>query len=139
MEMKKILGIFFLAIVLYSICTTSVMADTTDYYFNLGGGVTDMTKRTLKAGGSAYEAYYYVRPTYFSRNQNYKVQPYRIITETNRRSVGGFSTIHYYNKNELYKIKYGSACPSGDYYYLFANFIDGPTAQPIYVEGRYTP
>ena len=27
----------------------------------------------------------------------------------------------------------------GSFSYLYATFIDGPTAQPIYVEGRYTP
>ncbi|MDO4273539.1 MAG: hypothetical protein Q4D16_07715 [Eubacteriales bacterium] len=137
--MKRLLKILLFVVTLCNVFAVTVSADTTDYYFNLGGGTTDATKRTMKAGGSAYESIYYVRPTYFSRNQNYKVQPHRIITESNKPAVGGFVTIYWSNNNVLKKYTYGGACPSNYYYYLFANFIDGPTAQPIYVEGRYTP
>lgn len=137
--MKKIVKLLLIIAVLCGICTVTVSADTTSYYFNLGGGVTDMTKRTLKAGGSVYEAAYYVRPTKFSRKQNYMVRPHRIITENNRPAVGGNVTIYHKNLNITKGYAYGAACPANYYYYLFASFIDGPTAQPIYVEGRYTP
>lgn len=138
--MKKIFRLLLLIGALCSISAVTVSADTTTYYFNLGGGQTDMTKRTLKAGGSSYANAYYVRPTKFSRNQNYKVEPHRIVTETNRPAVGSWRTIYYKNNNVLGTYSYDKgSCPANYYYYLYACFIDGPTAQPIYVEGRYTP
>lgn len=137
--MKRFFRTFLIIAALCSMFAVTVAADTTKYYFNLSGGETDMTKRTVKAGGGDYEAVYYVRPTHFSRNQNYKVRPHRIITENNRPKVGDTKTIYWYNKDKLSTFAYTAACPANNYYYLFAEFVDGPTAQPIYVEGRYTP
>lgn len=138
--MKKLIRLLLILGIFSCVYAVTVSADTSTYYFNLGGGQTDMTKRTLKAGGAVYESVYYVRPTYFSRKQNYKVEPHRIVTETSRPAVGGVRTIYHSNVNITGKYSYYSgACPANYYYYLFANFVDGPTAQPIYVEGRYTP
>ena len=126
MDIKKVLKVLLIIGALCSIGVVSASADTTRYYFNLGGGQTDMTKRTLKAGGSSYASAYYVRPTKFSRKQNYKVEPHRIVTETRRPAVGSWRTIYYKNKNVLGTYSYNKgSCPANYYYYLFACFVDG--------------
>ena len=116
--MKKLLTLFLVIVTLCGAFATSVVADTTSYYFNLGGGMTDMTKRTLKAGGSVYETKYYVRPTLFSREQNYKVEPHRIVSENSRPAVGKTQTIYYKNINKSSPYPYGTFCPANNYYYL---------------------
>lgn len=137
-KMRKIIKVLLVFVTMCSVFTVPVSAESTDFYFDLGGGVSDLTKRTLKAGGDVYEKLYYVRPTYFSRKQDYKIRPFRIVREEVRPAVGDYRTIYYKNLNVSKSYAYSGYCPEGDYYFLRGYFIDGPTAQPIHVEGKYT-
>lgn len=137
--MKKVIMVLTALVALFCVDATTIFADTNPYYFDLlTNARTDLTKRTQKAGGSLYESKYYVTPTYFSANQNYKVEPYRIVAEKDHRLVGGKVTIYWSNVDIGKSYAYSGSCPANYYYYLKAYYVDGP-AKSIHVEGRYTP
>ena len=112
-------------------------ADTTDYYFNLQVNTSDISKRTLKAGGSVYEKCFYVRPTYFSKNVRYHGGSFLLDTHS---QYGVDITISPSDRNKLLSCSYYKDPPSGKYYYLLVTYDAAATSGPsVYVEGRFTP
>lgn len=116
-------------------------AQTSSYYFDLDVAQSDLTKRTLKDGGSDYEARFYVTPTKFSSAQNYTVYAYRINSDETRTGVsnGGVVSCQLKDIPHIFSYLGMTYAPAGYYYYLQGYLVAGPTAHSLYVEGRYTP
>lgn len=140
---RKYRSIVMVALVFALICSMGIIsyAQTTSYYFDLDVAQSDLTKRTIKDGGSDYEAKYYVTPTVFSSIQNYTVYAYRINADETRVGVSGPGTISADYKDIPHIFNYFGMtyAPEGYYYYLQAYLVAGPTAHSLHTEGRYTP
>lgn len=112
-------------------------AQTTSYYFNLEVNKSDISKRTLKAGGSDYEAIFYVTPTYFDNNVRYHAASFYLDTQT---QYGVDITLTKNMTNVRQTGSYYITPPSGKYYYLVGHYDDAASSGPaLYVEGRFTP
>lgn len=96
-----------------------------------------MSKRTLKAGGSAYENICYVRPTSYTGIGTVYVQSIK-LDNTNIHSkkeirLGSASV------GSLRTEEYNTHAPSGSYYYLQGRFGASATGNTLGVMGNYTP
>ncbi|MGF0032343.1 hypothetical protein ACQRBN_05190 [Bariatricus sp. SGI.154] len=137
---RRKLAFFLAAITLITGLWAGLMtthAQTTDYYFNLTVNTSDISKRTVKAGGSAYETIFYVTPTYFNRNIRYHAASFYLDTHS---QYGVDITLTKAQTNQTVTGRYYITPPSNKYYYLYGTYDAAATSgSSLYVEGRFTP
>ncbi|MDE7322428.1 MAG: hypothetical protein K2N73_06785 [Lachnospiraceae bacterium] len=98
----------------------------------------NLSKRTLKAGGSDYENRWYVRATGFVGTGTVYVQSIKLndtSVHSNKEIALGSASSVGVRKDEAYN-KYA---PSGEYYYLQGRFGASASGDTLNVVGRYTP
>lgn len=103
---------------------------------NTGYNQDNISKRTLKAGGSAYENICYVRATGFNGTGTVYVKSVKLNDSSIRSSeiaLGSASSV-----NVLKNATYNQYAPSGEYYFLQGRF-GASTGSSITVVGNYTP
>lgn len=117
-----------------------VYAATSDFTLTVnstGYNQDNISKRTIKAGGSDYENKAYVRANSFSGTGTIYVKSVKLEDDsiyTNEIALGSASSVGVL-KSESYN-KYAA---SGEYYFLQGRFGGSATGNSLTVVGRYTP
>lgn len=141
LKMKKVLvtGLCLCMMTLFSMGAV-VRADTTQFTLTVnstGYQQDNLSKRTLKAGGAAYENKCYVRPTSYTGTGTVYVQSIKLdninIHSKNEIGLGSASV------GNLRSEVYNTYAPSGSYYYLQGRFGASATGNTLGVMGNYTP
>lgn len=120
--------------------TMPVHAATTDFTLtvnNTGYNQDNLSKRTVKAGGSDYENKAYVRANSFSGTGTIYVKSIKLEDTsiyTGEIALGSASSV-----GVLKNASYNKYAQSGKYYYLQGRFGASATGNSLTVVGRYTP
>lgn len=104
---------------------------------NTGYNQDNLSKRTVKAGGTNYENKAYVRANSFSGTGTIYVKSVKLedtSIHTDEIALGSSSSV-----GELRKSSYNKYAQSGKYYYLQGRFGASATGNSLTVVGRYTP
>ena len=137
---KKLLA---LGLCMITLLSTGILAhaETKDFTLtvnNTGYQQDNLSKRTLKAGGSAYENKCYVRATSFHGTGTVYVQSIKLndtgIHSKEEIALGSASSVNVRKDKE-----YNKYAPSGEYYYLQGRFGASASGDTLKVVGRYTP
>ncbi|GFI23863.1 hypothetical protein IMSAGC011_02653 [Lachnospiraceae bacterium] len=116
-------------------------AQTTDFTLTVnssGYQQDNLSKRTLKAGGTDYENKCYVRATNFVGTGTVYVQSIK-LTDTSIHSESEIALGSASSVNVRKDKAYNKYAPSGEYYYLQGRFGASASGNTLNVVGRYTP
>ena len=136
--MKKMLMTMMAVIMLCCTCATVSHADTTYFTLTLtetGKNQDSMSKKTNKAGGSAYERKSYVTATFFSN-------PGKVLVKSKKYNTPsvctGFMTLTDSDRRTV-SSAYNQYPEQNKYYYLQGEYRNSVCNGKITVKGRYTP
>ena len=137
MNVKRIVGVFALVLMLCCMGTTMVHAETSNFTLTVtrtGYGEDDISKKTNKAGGDAYENCFYAKPTYFNRKgrimlQSVKKEDKSVCSDWVTASEANVRVYAYYRK------KAAANC----YYYMQGAYSSSSNNYSLTVAGKYTP
>lgn len=125
------------AMCMIMISGTSAFAATTEFTFVLNAPISSqndpISKRTMKSS-SAYEATYYVTPTYFTSPGWIRVRSNQLNTG---RESKAFDLYSYEGRQR--SCAYGYHAPADIYYYLKGEYGRTYDGGKTIVKGRYTP
>lgn len=128
----------FVIMSLLMISGTVAFAATTDFSFVLNSAISSqndpISKRTKKAGGTAYESIYYATPTYFSSEGWIRVQSNQLDTGKQSKT---FDLYSYAGRQR--SSAYGYKAPANINYYLKGVYGKTYDGGKTIVKGRYTP
>lgn len=137
---RKIKSIICLMAICVCMLGTTLVAhaDTSNFTLTVtrnGTNEDNMSKRTLKDGGSSYENKFYCTSTsYAGTTGTISVKSVKLYdTDVESNSIN-FGTAALKSANANYK----SYARSGDYYYLKGRFV-ASTGSTVKMLGRYTP
>lgn len=143
MQIKKMAGIFILALVVCGVGFTGtiVRAETKDFTLTLtksGVGNDALSQKTIKAGGKSYENKYYVRTTSMQgvgiiyvksiKYSNNNIKSKQDLSLNSKTSIGITKSC-----------EYNKYAPAGDSYYLQGRYAQNSSSSKIKAVGRYTP
>lgn len=134
-NIKKIICSLVLGTSLLGIGTTAY-ADTTNFTLTLtrsGANEDNISKRTIKAGGSSWENRFYVTPTYYSNVGSIYARSFKLYEE------GVNSETVILDQRGTYSDKYKSYARPNAYYFLRGSYRSSSNNNSINVQGRYTP
>jgi hypothetical protein len=141
-SVKKITGILAAATLMVGSFgfTMPVHAATTDFTLtvnNTGYNQDNLSKRTKKDGGTAYENKAYVRANSFSGIGTIYVKSVKL--EDTSIYTGEIALRSANSVGVLKSATYNKYAQSGKYYYLQGKFGASSTGNSLTVVGRYTP